>query len=69
MGRGLSRGRRAPPSGGAANLVRWERRAYDGALFEEGALAAEVPEGGVIVVEGKQSKRGVIRATRVVVAT
>ena len=31
------------------------------------AFAAELPEGGVIVVEGKQSKRGVIRAKRVVV--
>jgi hypothetical protein len=31
------------------------------------ASAAEFPEGGVIVVEGKQSKRGVIRAKRVVV--
>ena len=30
-------------------------------------LAAELPEGCVIVVEGKMSKRGVIRATRVVV--
>jgi len=27
----------------------------------------QLPEGGVIVVEGKESKRGVIRATRVVV--
>ena len=33
------------------------------------AFAAELPEGGVIVVEGKQSKRGVIRAKRVVVVT
>ena len=31
------------------------------------ASAAELREGGVIVVEGKQSKRGVIRAKRVVV--
>jgi len=31
------------------------------------AFAAELPEGGVIVVEGKPSKRGVIRAKRVVV--
>lgn len=31
------------------------------------AFAAELPEGGVIVVEGKQSKRGVIRAKRLVV--
>ena len=30
-------------------------------------FAAALPAGGVIVVEGKQSKRGVIRATRVVV--
>jgi len=30
-------------------------------------FAAELPEGGVIVVEGKQTKRGVIRAKRVVV--
>jgi len=30
-------------------------------------FAAELPAGGVIVVEGKQSKRGVIRAKRVVV--
>ena len=33
------------------------------------AFAAELPEGGVIVVEGKQSKRGVIRAKRIVVVT
>jgi YegS/Rv2252/BmrU family lipid kinase len=33
------------------------------------AYAAELPAGGVIVVEGKQSKRGVIRAKRVVVVT
>jgi YegS/Rv2252/BmrU family lipid kinase len=33
------------------------------------AFASELPEGGVIVVEGKQSKRGVIRAKRVVVVT
>ena len=31
------------------------------------AIARELPEGGEIVVEGKQSKRGVIRAKRVVV--
>jgi len=31
------------------------------------AIARELPEGGSIVVEGKQSKRGVIRAKRVVV--
>jgi YegS/Rv2252/BmrU family lipid kinase len=31
--------------------------------------AAGLPAGGVIVVEGKQSKRGVIRATRVVVVS
>jgi YegS/Rv2252/BmrU family lipid kinase len=33
------------------------------------AFAAELPERGVIVVEGKRSKRGVIRAKRVVVVT
>ncbi len=33
------------------------------------AFAAELPERGVIVVEGKQNKRGVIRATRVVIVT
>jgi YegS/Rv2252/BmrU family lipid kinase len=33
------------------------------------ASAAELAEGGVILVEGKQSKRGVIRAKRVVVVT
>jgi YegS/Rv2252/BmrU family lipid kinase len=33
------------------------------------ASAAELPEGGVIVVEGKRSKRGVIRAKRVAVVT
>ena len=33
------------------------------------ASAAELPEGSVIVVEGKQNKRGVIRATRVVIVT
>jgi YegS/Rv2252/BmrU family lipid kinase len=33
------------------------------------AFATELTEGGVIVVEGKQSKRGVIRAKRVVVVT
>ena len=31
------------------------------------AIARELPEGGSILVEGKQSKRGVIRAKRVVV--
>jgi diacylglycerol kinase family enzyme len=31
------------------------------------AFAAELPEGSALVVEGKQSKRGVIRAKRVVV--
>ena len=31
------------------------------------AFAAELPEGSELVVEGKQSKRGVIRAKRVVV--
>lgn len=33
------------------------------------AFAAKLSEGGVIVVEGKESKRGVIRAKRVVVMT
>jgi YegS/Rv2252/BmrU family lipid kinase len=33
------------------------------------AFAAELPEGSEIVVEGKQSKRGVIRAKRVVVVS
>jgi hypothetical protein len=33
------------------------------------AVAAELPAGGVIVVEGKLSKRGVIRAKRLVVMT
>jgi hypothetical protein len=33
------------------------------------AFAADLAGGGVIVVEGKQSKRGVIHATRVVVVT
>jgi YegS/Rv2252/BmrU family lipid kinase len=33
------------------------------------AFAAELLEGGVIIVEGKRSKRGVIRAKRVVVVT
>ena len=32
-------------------------------------FATELPAGGVIVVEGRQSKRGVIRATRAVVVT
>ena len=33
------------------------------------AVAAELPEGGEIVVDGKKSKREVIRAKRVVVLT
>ena len=33
------------------------------------ASAAELAEGGVIIVEGRQSKRGVIRAKRIVVLT
>jgi hypothetical protein len=40
-----------------------------GEYLPPAAVAAELREGGVIVVEGKQTKRGVIRAKQVVVGT